>query len=162
MEAELINTFAVIAVSQSPTAPFMSSRTPFRIYRACTGREYTCITVLVVARSSSYRRQSKGLNMAARKPDREDGLFWMECEGEELRRERECAKVLEHFCCQGMIQWMDVDEARSLQLASKFLARQINPAASRLSSRKSPIYQRMISTLFNIQTDVRLDLGVKN
>lgn len=49
MEAEIILTLSVIAVSQSPAAAFMSSRTPFGIYRAGTSREYACITIFIVA-----------------------------------------------------------------------------------------------------------------
>jgi hypothetical protein len=49
LKAGPIDTFAIIAIRQSPTAAFMSSRTPFRIYRTRTSRKYTCIPILIVA-----------------------------------------------------------------------------------------------------------------
>jgi hypothetical protein len=39
----------------------------------------------------------------------------MENLSEELGREREGAKVFEHFCYQDMIQWMDVDDGQGLK-----------------------------------------------
>lgn len=38
----------------------------------------------------------------------------MQSLGEQLRRERERAEILEHFCGQDMTQWIVVDEARAL------------------------------------------------
>jgi hypothetical protein len=59
--------------------------------------------------------------MAARKTNRENGLFWMESLSEKLGRERECAEVLEHCCCQqDMIEWMDGDAAEALNWPRKF------------------------------------------
>jgi hypothetical protein len=53
--------------------------------------------------------------MAARETNRENGLLWMESLSEKLRRERECAEVLEHCCCQqDMIEWMVGDAAEAL------------------------------------------------
>jgi hypothetical protein len=52
--------------------------------------------------------------MAAREPDCEDGLSWMESLGEELGGERKGAEILEHCCCQGMIQWKVGDGAVAL------------------------------------------------
>jgi hypothetical protein len=117
--AWLINTFTIITVRQSPTAALMSPRTPFCVYGACTGRKYTDIPIFVIARSSSYWGQSKRLNVAARESDCENGLSWMESLSEKLRRERECAEILEHSCCQGMIQWVVGDGAEALDWAGK-------------------------------------------
>jgi len=58
--------------------------------------------------------------MAARESDCENGLSGMESLGEKLRRKRQCAEILEHCYCQGMIQWLGVDGAEALDWAGKF------------------------------------------
>lgn len=86
-------TFAVVAIRKSPAAALVSSCAPLGIDMARSIREYTCVSVLVIA---AYGWEPKRLHMSAGETDCEYGFLRVNCLREEVGGEREGAEVLEH------------------------------------------------------------------
>lgn len=78
-------TFPVGAEAETAAAPLMSSGAPLRIDGAGAGGNDATVSLVIIA-TSSYRWESKCLNMAARQTHCQQRLGGMESLGEEVRR----------------------------------------------------------------------------